>query len=158
MTTIERSVVHDQFVIERTYPVAPERVFAAWASLEVKRQWFMGDVEVEGAAEHTLDFRVGGREHLAGSIVGGPTYDFDATYQDIVEGQRIVWSYDMHLNGRRISVSVATVEISGAPGGTRLVMTEQGAYLDGLDTNDQRHRGTEDFLENLGRFLKSSAG
>jgi uncharacterized protein YndB with AHSA1/START domain len=158
MTTIERSVVHDQFVIERTYPVAPERVFAAWATLEVKRQWFMGDVPVDGAAEHTLDFRVGGREHLAGRIVGGPTYDFDATYQDIVEGERIVWTYDMHLDGRRISVSIATIEISGVPGGTRLVMTEQGAYLDGLDTNDQRRGGTEDFLDNLGRFLKSSAG
>ncbi len=33
------------------------------------------------------------------------------------------------------------------PGGTKLVLTEQGAYLDGLDTNAQRAEGTEQFLE-----------
>lgn len=76
-----------------------------------------------------------------------------ARYQDIVDGRRIVWSYDMHLDGRRISVSVATVEISGVPGGTELVYTEQGVYLDGLDTNAQRHEGTAEMLDKLGATL-----
>ena len=30
----ERSVIHDTFSIERTYPVAPSRAFAAFASKE----------------------------------------------------------------------------------------------------------------------------
>lgn len=145
------SVVHDAFTIERTYPASPERVFAAWASLEAKSQWF-GDDEVESVKEHTLDFRVGGAEHLAGQA-GGMEFEFDATYHDIVPDARIVWSYDMHLNGARISVSVGTVELAGVPGGTRLVMTEQGAYLDGLDTNEQRAAGTRALLDNLGRYL-----
>ena len=59
----------------------------------------------------------------------------------------------MHLNGRRISVSVATVEISGGPGGTQLILTEQGAFLDGLDTNEARHGGTKELLDKLGAFL-----
>jgi hypothetical protein len=59
----------------------------------------------------------------------------------------------MHLDGRRISVSVASIELTGVPGGTQLVMTEQGAFLDGLDTNDQRRQGTEEFLDTLGQFL-----
>jgi hypothetical protein len=59
----------------------------------------------------------------------------------------------MRMDGRRISVSLATVEIAPTPGGTRLVMTEQGAFLDGLDKNEQRREGTEQFLDNLATFL-----
>jgi uncharacterized protein YndB with AHSA1/START domain len=145
------TVVHDTFVIERTYPASPERVFAAWSTQAVKSQWFgAGDDATE---EHTLDFRVGGRERLSGKIPDGPTFDYDALYQDIVDGERVVWSYDMHLDGRRISVSVATVEITGVPGGARLVFTEQGAFLDGLDTSAQREEGTAEMLDKLGEVL-----
>jgi uncharacterized protein YndB with AHSA1/START domain len=145
------SVVHDSFAIERTYPFPPDRVFAAWASLETKSQWF-GDDEVEKIGEHSLEFQPGGREHLSG-VAGGMQFDFDAIYHDIVPDSRIVWSYEMHLNGARISVSVGTVELSGVPGGTKLVMTEQGAFLDGLDTNEARRGGTEELLNNLGKYL-----
>jgi uncharacterized protein YndB with AHSA1/START domain len=148
------SVVHDTFVIERTYPAAPERVFAAWSTQAAKSQWFGG--EHDGATEeHTLDFRVGGREHLSGKIPDGPTFTYDAVYQDIVDGERAVWAYDMHMDGRRISVSVATIEITGVPGGAKLVLTEQGAYLDGLDTSAQREEGTAELLDKLGAVLSA---
>ena len=146
------SVVHDTFVIERTYPAAPERVFAAWATKAAKSQWFGADDDGT-TEEHSLDFRVGGREHLSGKITDGPTFRYDALYQDIVNGERAVWSYDMHLDGRRISVSVATLEITGVPGGARLVFTEQGAFLDGLDTSAQRAEGTKEMLDKLGDVL-----
>jgi uncharacterized protein YndB with AHSA1/START domain len=146
------SVVHDSFSIERSYPFAPEKVFAAWASIAAKAHWFGNEEGLEPVGEHTLDFRPGGREHLSAKAEG-KLFDFDATYYDIVENERIVWSYDMHMDGRRLSVSVGTVELSGVPGGTRLVLTEQGAFLDGLDTNDQRAEGTRQFLENLADYL-----
>jgi uncharacterized protein YndB with AHSA1/START domain len=148
------SVVHDSFTIERTYPVPPEKVFAAWATLEAKRQWFGNEEGIEPVGDQTLDFRVGGREHFSAKAEG-KLFDFDATYCDIVQNERIVWTYDMRMDGQRISVSLATVEIAGAPGGTKLVMTEQGAFLDGLDTNDQRRAGTEQFLDDLADFLTS---
>ena len=34
-----RSVIHDTFTIERSYPAAPSRVFAAFASAEAKSAW-----------------------------------------------------------------------------------------------------------------------
>jgi uncharacterized protein YndB with AHSA1/START domain len=146
------SVVHDSFTIERTYPVAPERVFGAWATLDAKRQWFGNEEGIEPVGEQALDFRVGGSEHFSAKAEG-KLFEFDATYCDIVENERIVWTYDMRMDGQRISVSLATVEIAGTPGGAKLVMTEQGAFLDGLDTNDQRREGTEQFLDNLASFL-----
>jgi uncharacterized protein YndB with AHSA1/START domain len=148
------SVVHDSFSIERTYPVPPEKVFAAWTTIEAKGHWFGNEEGLEAVGEHTLDFRPGGREHLSAKAQGR-LFDFDATYYDIVEDERIVWSYDMHMDGRRMSVSVATVELNPVPGGTTLVLTEQGAFLDGLDTNEARREGTEQFLDSLGRYLGS---
>jgi uncharacterized protein YndB with AHSA1/START domain len=146
------SVVHDSFSIERTYPAPPEKVFAAWATVDAKRQWFGNEEGLEAVGEQTLDFRTGGRERFAAKAEG-KLFEFAATYCDIVENERIVWTYDMLMDGRRISVSLATVEIAGTPGGTKLVMTEQGAFLDGLDTNEQRRAGTEQFLDALAGFL-----
>jgi uncharacterized protein YndB with AHSA1/START domain len=146
------TVVHDSFSIERTYPVAPEKVFAAWATAAAKAHWFAAEEGLQLVGEHTLDFRAGGREHLSAKAEG-MLFDFDATYYDIVENERIVWSYDMHMDGRRMSVSVGTVQLTGVPGGTQLTMTEQGAFLDGLDTNEQRAQGTRQFLDNLGVYL-----
>ncbi len=148
------SVVHDSFSIERTYPHPPEKVFAAWATIDAKRQWFGNEEGIEPVGAQTLDFRVGGREHFTAKAEG-KVFDFDATYCDIVENERIVWTYDMLMDGQRISVSLATIQLTGVPGGTELMMTEQGAFLDGLDTNDQRREGTEQFLGNLATFLAS---
>jgi uncharacterized protein YndB with AHSA1/START domain len=153
--TMPRSVVHDTFSIERTYPVPVERVFAAWKTIEAKAQWFANDEGVEVVGTHTLDFRPGGTERFTAKAEG-MTFEFAATYYDIVGDERIVWAYDMLMDGRRISASLATVELAPVAGGTKLVLTEQGAYLDGLDTNAQRAEGTEQFLNNLGSYLTGS--
>jgi len=147
----ERSVTHATFVLERNYDAPPSRVFAAWADPEAKARWFGG-----GEAEYQMDFSVGGREHNSGTM-GSDTYAFDAVFQDIVEDERIVYSYDMHLNGQRISVSVATVEFKPqGEGGTQLVFTEQGVFLDGFDDPRMREQGTGGLLEALDKELKGS--
>jgi uncharacterized protein YndB with AHSA1/START domain len=142
-------VVHATFVVERTYEAPPARVFAAWSDPEAKARWFGPD---EGSGEFELDFRVGGREANKGTVEGG-SYAFEARYEDIVDDERIVYTYDMHHDGARISVSLATVEFRPAGEGTRLVFTEQGAFLDGLDTPDQREGGTGSLLDALGEEL-----
>jgi uncharacterized protein YndB with AHSA1/START domain len=151
----ERSVTHATFVIERTYPVAPARVFAAWASQDAKANWFAGSGEWE-ASERTLDFRVGGRETLSGASPGKVKHHYNAVYHDIVPEARIILSYDMHIGAQRISVSLATVEFKPAAKGTRLLYTEQGAYLDGYDDAGQREHGTRVLLDNLAKALESA--
>jgi uncharacterized protein YndB with AHSA1/START domain len=147
-----RTVTHATFVIERTYDAAPARVFAAWATPEAKSRWFVGPDEWQ-KSDHWLDFQVGGREHVSGGPKGGAIHSFDALYQDIVPDRRIIYAYDMHLGDTRISVSLATVEFKPDGKGTRLVFTEQGAFLDGFDIPDDRERGTIDLLDNLGKEL-----
>ncbi|MEO6702469.1 MAG: SRPBCC family protein [Jatrophihabitantaceae bacterium] len=154
---MNRTIVHDRFTIERSYPIAPSRIFKAFADPAAKVRWF-GDPDIEAGAEHQIDFRVGGRESLRGQAPGGgPAFSYDALYHDIVDNQRIVYSYEIILDGKRLSVSVATLEFLAEGTATKLILTELGAYLDGLDTNAIREKGTHDVLDALGRYLQAEA-
>ena len=149
----EPSVTHATFVIERSYATPPGAVFAAWAQREAKARWFVGP-EGWQQLEREFDFRVGGRERLRGTHKGGVVSAFDARYLDIVPDQRIIYSYDMHLNDKHISVSLATVEFKRAGAGTRLMFTEQAAFLDQFDDGAGRERGTSVLLDRLGADLR----
>ncbi|HEY1534379.1 MAG TPA: SRPBCC family protein [Polyangiaceae bacterium] len=147
-----RATEHATFVIERKYSQAPARVFAAWAEPEAKARWFVGPSQSRSEG-YQLDFRVGGREHLEVTPLGGEVHLFDCVYQDIVPGERIVYCYDMHIGAARISVSLATVELKPSGTGTQLAFTEQVVFLDGYDDAGSRERGTADLLDKLALSL-----
>jgi uncharacterized protein YndB with AHSA1/START domain len=150
--TIDRSVTHATFVIERTYSASPARVFNAFADPSIKARWFGSDDAP--TSQYELDFRLGGREISRGASPDGHSYVYDACFQDIVPNQRIVTTYEMYMDDARISVSVATVELEAEGFATRMVFTEQGAFLDGLDTPAQREHGTRELLDALGAELE----
>lgn len=148
-----RSVVHATFSIERTYSASPARVFKALSDPAAKAGWFAGGPGHTIVARE-MDVRNGGREHVKGRWDSGVVSCFDAVYHDVVQDQRIVYSYVMHINERKISVSMATIELQAAGAGTRIVMTEQGAFLDGYDDAGSREQGTNFLLDALGRSLQ----
>ncbi|MFD2057105.1 SRPBCC family protein [Mesorhizobium calcicola] len=152
----ERSVVHSTFVIERSYPASPAKVYFALSNPAAKRRWF-ADPDNPMTHRHEMDFRIGGKEVNAGGPKDGPIHVFNAVYQDIVPDQRIVYSYEMLFGETRISVSLTTIELVAEGKGTRLVMTEQGAFLDGHDTAATREHGTGELLDVLGAYLGKDA-
>ena len=149
----KRSVVHATFVLERVYPASPDRVFNAFADPKAKARWFGGPPEWERDRQE-MDFRVGGHETSVGGPKGGTIHSFSAIYQDIVPNERIIYTYEMQLDGKRISVSLASIELKPEGAGTRLKLTGHGAYLDGYDDAGARGHGTKDLLDKLGASLQ----
>jgi uncharacterized protein YndB with AHSA1/START domain len=151
------SVVHASFTIIRHWKAKPQRVFQAFADEQAKAKWFAGPPGFE-QHEKSFDFREGGRETLSGKHASGKVTAFDCLYRDIVEptsheSGRIIYSYVMHLDGKKISVSQASIELFAEDGGTKLVLTEYGDYLDGYDDAGSREHGTNWLMDTLGKSL-----
>jgi uncharacterized protein YndB with AHSA1/START domain len=148
----DRSVVHSTFSLERVYPTSPARVFAAWADPAAKARWFSPN------GPHKLDFRVGGQEVNSARNPGGQDVFFESHYQDIVVGQRIVYTSTLSAADTVVTVSLTTVELTPEGDGTRLVLTEQGTFLDGHEQPDWREQGTSQWLDALGADLAARPG
>ena len=147
-----RSVVHGSFTITRTWPHSPAKVFRAFADEAAKAKWFAGPPGWE-QHEKRFDFREGGRETLSGKHANGTVSSFDCLYRDIVPDERIVYSYVMHLDGVKISVSQACIEIKAEGSGTKLTVTEYGDFLDGYDDKSSREHGTNFLMDAMGKSL-----
>ena len=149
-----RSVVHATFHLERTYDAPVARVWRALTDQAAKSKWFGGSPGKWELLERHMDVRVGGTERAKGRWEGGVVSTFDATYHDVVPNERLVYSYVMHLDEKKISVSLATMQLSAAGAKTTLKVTEQGAFLDGYDDAGSREHGTGFLLDALGASLK----
>ena len=154
---MEQSVVHSTFVIERSYPKAPEAVFAALADANKKRRWF-AEGDSHTTESYSLDFRVGGKERMQyrfkeDSPLPGMQLTNEGEFQDIVPNQRIVTASSMTLGGKRISASLVTVELLKTDAGTDLICTHQGAFFEGSDGPEMREAGWKKLLEKLAKEL-----
>lgn len=148
------TITNATFTIERVLNASPARVFAAYASLEAKSAWFKAPSEVE-TLNRDFDFRVGGKERFHARWPSGMVTDFQATYHDIVENERIILVYDMFHNGQKLSVSLLTLELRAEGDKTRLIHTEQGAYLTGgAEAVKSREHGTTWHIDNLAAVLE----
>jgi uncharacterized protein YndB with AHSA1/START domain len=151
------AVIHSTFVIERTYPTTPERVFSAFSNPAKKQRWFTdgGHSQTE---LHEIDFRVGGKETIRtgsapDSPLKGASMTNETVYQDIVTDKRIVLAYTMAVGDQRISASLSTFEFLPSSDGTRLVFTEQAAFFENSDGPEMRKFGWSLLLDQLGKEL-----
>jgi uncharacterized protein YndB with AHSA1/START domain len=152
--TATRSVAHGTFHLERTYDAPVARVWQALTDPSTKQKWFAGTPGKWEQLERQMDVRVGGHERLRGRWEGGVVSDFDATYHDVVPNERLIYSYTMHLDDKKISVSLACMQLQAAGSKTTLKLTEQGAFLDGYDDAGSREQGSRYLLDALGTSLK----
>ena len=68
--------------------------------------------------------------------------------------RRIIFTYTMMLEDTPMSASLVTIQLEAKGAGTRLVLTEQGAYLDGHDDVAGREHGTRELLEALDKEVQ----
>lgn len=149
----ERTVQHDTIVIERSFDAPPARVFAAWASPAARARWALPGDGWE-MVEDADDFRPGGHEVSRFGPPDAPRYRAETHYLDIVGDRRIVMAGTMAEDGRPISASLATVELLPSGTGTRLIYTEQAAFLDQRDTPADRTQGWGEILAKLDAHLR----
>ena len=148
-----RSVVHASFSLERTYDAVPAQVFHALSDKAAKAALVRGRRGLT-VLERAMDVRPGGRERLKGRWANGMTTTFDAVYYDVVPNERLVYAYEMHLDERKISVSLATIELK--PGGPGPASPSPNRARSSTATSDggSRERGTGFLLDRLGASLQ----
>lgn len=150
-------IVHHTFVIEKTYPHAVTKVYAAFADPATKARWFAPGHPQPGAT-FECDFRLGGQERLT-SVMGdntpfpGAILSSQALYLDIVADRRIVMGSNMMMNGTPFSGSLVSFEFEAAGDGTRLTCTHQGAFFENADGPQMREDGWRHLLDRLGETI-----
>jgi uncharacterized protein YndB with AHSA1/START domain len=158
MIQTEPSTIHNTFVIERSYPQLPERVYAFFAQPERKRRWYAeGDHEIQ---EFVMDFRVGGSERFSyrfnpGHPLAGSEIANETGYQDIVPDKRIVTTSKMALNGKSIQVMLVTIEFLPSGTGTELIFTHQGAFIEWPQGPEMIEAGWGALFDRLAKELAS---
>jgi uncharacterized protein YndB with AHSA1/START domain len=157
-TVKEPAVVHSTFVIEKSYPVLPAKVFAAFADATKKQRWFGGS-DHHKVDEFSQDFRPGGKEVLRYTMgeetpLPGVELRNEGQYLDIIPDARIVTSSAMTIGGKRISASLVTVELLATPTGTDLICTNQSAFFEGSDGPKMREGGWRSLFDKLAKELE----
>ena len=153
----ERSAVHSTFIIQRNYPVPPERVFSAFSDPAMKRRWFVeGENKVVDTFE--MDFRAGGMERARYHYVEGKPFrdapfTHEGIFQHIIPNRCIVGSSTMTLGGKTISAALTTVDLVPDAEGTKVIFTFQGAFFEGSDGPEMREKGWQTLLDRLGTVL-----
>jgi len=150
-------VIHNTFVLERSYPVSIERVFNAFADPAIRRRWFApGDHHDVEAFEQ--DFRPWGLDRVVyrmkeTSPIPGAVITNNGVYLDVVPNRRIVAAHTMKMGDHCFSASLTTVELIETAEGTSLLFTHQGAFFEGADGPKMREAGWNALFDNLGREL-----
>jgi uncharacterized protein YndB with AHSA1/START domain len=147
LTMTFKPTVHSAFTLERLLDAPLALVFEAWSTPEGKKRWFVAHEAKEHLRE--MNFRIGGKDALIGEWPNGMKSEFRAQYFDIKPDERIIYVYEMFLDGVKISTSLATIEFRKAGAGTKLSVTEQHAFVDGYEDNGSRERGTNDLIDQL---------
>lgn len=143
----QHSVVHTTFTLERSYPALIDEVFRAWSDPQIKVRWFPGNPD-----DYEMDFRPGGIERNR-AVRGSKRITWETLFREIVPGERIVYTSVLREDETVVTASLTTVELATEGEGTKLVLVEAGAFLDGRERPEWRQQGTRDWLDALGRFL-----
>ncbi|GAB4007530.1 hypothetical protein GCM10029992_61520 [Glycomyces albus] len=112
---LAHKAVHGTATISRDLAHPPARVFAAFAEPGRRDSWF----RMPGQNRRELDFRVGGSESAdAVTEVSGAVerLEWRSHIFDVAADRRIVFAYEIVVNGERRYVSLVTVELTAEDG------------------------------------------
>jgi uncharacterized protein YndB with AHSA1/START domain len=109
MHSSARSIKHGSFVLERKLDHDHTIVYRAWTDRARKATWFTGPQDKWTEQVREMDVRVGGRDRLVGKFSDGSESRYEAEYFDVDPERRLVYAYDMYFQGKKISVTLASI-------------------------------------------------
>lgn len=139
---------HRTLVIERELAASARHAFRFWSDAALKQSWNACHPDWR-VVEDSFDFRVGGIESKVWLTPDGSEQTFRAHYFDIASDARIIYGFEMSFEGKRMSVSLVTIEFVAEGAKTRMKYTEQLSFLGGDEALAQRLSGTEWGLDRL---------
>ena len=157
MTRISEKM--SSIAFDRVFSQSPETVFAAFSKLEQKEKWFSGPAGAK-INERSLDCRAGGREVLEVLWPSGTVTRFDARYHCAESETRLVYSYDLFIDGALYSVSLADVVFEAKDGGTLIRFAESTSYFTDQELDEStasRMHGTKAQFDMLAMALSGEA-
>ncbi len=135
--------------LDRTYPVAPEKVWRAWTDPEaVKRWWGPGPGEPVSLAE--LDVRVGGRFRIVFGGPDGKAHECAGVYREVVPHRKLVFTWTWP-NSTPERESLVTITFHAAGKGTALAFRHEQFFDE--KARDDHKRGWSGLLDKLERYL-----
>lgn len=148
-------VDHRTFVITRDLPGSPAHAFRFFADHALKRRRTSCHPDWQ-VLEDRFDFSIDGGERTRWLMQDGTEQAMAAHYLEIHPRQRIVYAYTMTTDGRPISSSLVTVELTPRAAATLMTYTEQAVFGDPRD-GDIRESGTAVGFERLRAELAEDA-
>jgi uncharacterized protein YndB with AHSA1/START domain len=145
--------LHRTLIFERDIAGPPEAVFAAIGDPVARAQWGVpSDTAIVVYDE--VNFREGGHDRFRCGPKANPNIHGVTHYFDIVPNRRVVSSETIVVDGRRLCVSLSTLELAAMGDGTRITNTTQLASFIGEDMVKGHTSGTNASLDNLARHFK----
>lgn len=147
--TATRPTAQHEVVITRTFDAPRPLVFKAWSAAEHMVRW-LGPKNFS-APHCTMDFRPGGAYRACICSPDGQEYWMRGIYREIVEPERIVFTFSWEEEGERGRENLVTVTFAEQGGKTR--MTFRQAFFESIEQRDSHHEGWSECIDRLAQFL-----
>ncbi|MEM6439600.1 MAG: SRPBCC domain-containing protein [Pseudomonadota bacterium] len=145
-------MTHDTVVFDRTFPVSPQRLFEAYADPKQREAWSPPFDGVEVRIDRS-EVRTGGTETSRCGPTGDLKWRMEVAYHKVGPGAHICFTEALWEGDLLMTVSQSTFEISAAPEGCRLKLTDQVASYIGREGIDGHREGYARSLDNLAVML-----
>lgn len=150
-STATRSTAQHELLITRFIDAPRALVFKVWTTPEHMVRWW-GPKDFT-APSIKMDFRPGGAYRACIRSPEGKDYWMTGVYRDIVEPERIVFTFRWEEEGER--ENLVTVTFADHNGKTRLDFRQ--AFFETVEQRDSHHGGWSECLDRLVALMDAAA-
>jgi uncharacterized protein YndB with AHSA1/START domain len=147
--TATNATERHELVITRTFDAPRALVFRAWTKAEHMVRW-LGPKNFT-APSCTMDFRPGGSYRACICAPDGKEYWMRGTYREIVEPERLVFTFSWEEEGERGRETIVSVTFGEHGAKTR--MTFRQAFFESVSERDSHNEGWSECFDRLAQYL-----